>query len=105
MRDTDAKHKAHCPSLRFLAGYETKLLQGVGIVVSKESATLDSDETKEFNEDHIDMVKPDKRTHLAYAWVKEGVKACVDGSSQCSNAPHLEGSGCIDATSDGFPLP
>jgi hypothetical protein len=107
MRDVDAKHKEYCPSLRFLAGYETKPLPGVGIIVSKESATLDSNESKAFHENHIEMVKPANRTDpdSAYMWVKQGVKACVDASGQCLSAAHLYGGPCGDTAPDGFPLP
>jgi hypothetical protein len=104
MRDVDAKHRDYCPSLRFLAGYETKELMGAGIIVTQESATLGSNESRAFDADHVSMVKPSKRADPAYAWVRDGINTCVKGSMPCLNEPPIRGPGCNDTAADGFPL-
>jgi len=56
----------------------------LGVLVPSSSAWHKfSTSTKEFDTDHIQLVKPADRTTDIYRWVKEAVSACIGGVSMC----------------------
>ena len=85
VRDFTAKHEG-CPSLKVFAAYEELGVTGVGIVVDKESATLDASEVKGFNRDHISLPKPAGTSDEVYVWAKRSMVDCLDGLGACPAA-------------------
>jgi hypothetical protein len=72
--------------LKVFAAYEELGVTGVGIVVDKESATLDASEVKGFNRDHISLPKPAGTSDKVYAWAKGSMVDCLDGLGACPAA-------------------
>ena len=87
VRDFAAKHEAMgCPSLKVFAAYEELGVTPVGIVVDRQSATLDASEIKGFNRDHISLPKPVGTNDEVYAWAKRSMVDCLDGLAACPAA-------------------
>lgn len=78
LSDIENKHQqVYCPRLYRFAAFEEKPLPVVGLVVSKASATADSNESMGFSEDHISISKPKDRSSDIYVWVKDKIAACL----------------------------
>jgi hypothetical protein len=75
-----------CPSLKVFAAYEELGVTPVGIVVDRQSATLDASEVKGFNRDHISLPKPVGTNDEVYVWAKRSMVDCLDGLAACPAA-------------------
>jgi hypothetical protein len=103
-------HQGRCPTLKTYAGYETLPLQSYGLaplriqIVSKESATRDADATEPFNRDHWTLVKPTSTGDDVYLWVKNHLKACIEGGAICEGSLASEMFRDCGRFDDEFPM-
>ena len=74
-----------CPPILLLAGYETQPVNPIGIIVDKDSATYGTEvsQSRAFDKDHINLVKPSTATDPVYKWVRDGIESCVHNTEQC----------------------
>jgi len=87
----------HCPLLTTYAGYEEQALQSYDsvpdsvlrrlnlIIVKKESAIAGVNENniRGFQRDHFTLVEPSGATDDVNIWVRDNLKACIDGTTVC----------------------
>jgi pimeloyl-ACP methyl ester carboxylesterase len=110
------KHRdQNCPTLSFYAGFEQLPLQlnlplipwpvhGV-IIVERRSAIDHADKVAGFDKDHITLVKPTGVDDAVYFWVRENLKACIEGTTLCrGDIANKEFDQC-GRSSDEFPIP
>jgi hypothetical protein len=87
------KHASqNCPTLLTYAGIEGLPLQsykgiplsGLNLrIVGAPSASAMSDSNMVFQKDHMTLVEPEGENDLVHIWVRDNLKACIDGSSVC----------------------
>ena len=81
------KHE-YCPSLRNFAGFEMKPYGLLGIIVEKESATMDAAGTMGFDRNHLELPKPVSSNDEVFLWTADLIKKCIrNDDSVCKAAP------------------
>ncbi len=92
---TQKRETLGCPEVQLYAGYEmrdTSPIEGMPIpkwrIVSKESATahVSDQNTKGFDKDHRELVKPADRSDAVYSWVRGILRTCRPNGGSCSAA-------------------
>jgi Putative serine esterase (DUF676) len=85
----------HCPPLTTYAGYEEQAIQSYDFVphrvlsllnlkiVDQGSATLGATISRGFQRDHFTLVEPSGATDEVNIWVRDSLKACIDGMTVC----------------------
>jgi pimeloyl-ACP methyl ester carboxylesterase len=80
----DAHPNDNGTGLTNYAAFEGAPTVGIGIIVSRESATAHASNSIEIDQTHIGIAKPANRSDRAYAWVRDALVDCARaGSSLC----------------------
>jgi hypothetical protein len=54
-------------------------------IVGEERATIGANERKEFQKDHVTLVEPEGPGDEVNVWVRNNLKACIEGTYVCTS--------------------